>query len=74
MAKVTHFNELQVWQKGILLAQRVYGLTQQFPSEERFGLAVQMRRAAVSVPSNIAEGEARHGTRELACRSDSTRH
>ncbi len=63
--KPRHYKELQVWQKGVLLAKRVYGLTAAFPREERFGLTMQMRRAAVSVPSNIAEGQARHGTREF---------
>lgn len=60
-----HYKELQVWQKGMLLAQSVYRLTGNFPQEERYGLVAQMRRAAVSVPSNIAEGQARQGTREF---------
>jgi four helix bundle protein len=47
------------------LAKSIYQLTAGFPSDERFGLTVQMRRAAVSVPSNIAEGQARSGTREF---------
>jgi four helix bundle protein len=64
-AKPRHYKELQVWQKGMSLAKSVYCLTSQFPPEERFGLISQMRRASVSVPSNIAEGQARHGTREF---------
>ena len=63
--KPKHYKELLVWQKGMSLAKGVYGLTARFPADERFGLVSQMRRAAVSVPSNIAEGQARHGTREF---------
>src|SRR5579862_874916 len=63
--KAKHYKELLVWQKGMSLAKGVYGLTAGFPSDERFGLVSQMRRAAVSVPSNIAEGQARQGTREF---------
>ena len=61
--KAKHYKELLVWQKGMSLAKGVYGLTARFPTDERFGLVSQMRRAAISVPSNIAEGQARHGTR-----------
>ena len=63
--KARHYKELIIWQKGMDLAKAVYQLTASFPSEEKFGLASQMRRAAVSVPSNIAEGQARHGRREF---------
>lgn len=56
------FRDLIAWQKGFALAKRVYELTRGFPREERFGLTAQIRRAAVSVPSNIAEGYNR-GTR-----------
>src|SRR5256885_9009610 len=59
------YKDLLVWQKAIALAKIVYRLTQKYPSEERFGLVAQMRRAAVSIPSNIAEGQARHTTGEF---------
>lgn len=59
------YKDLVVWQKGIALAKVVYGITQGFPLEEKFGLVSQMRRAAVSIPSNIAEGQARHTTGEF---------
>ncbi len=63
--KARHYKELIIWQKGMDLAKTVYQLTGTFPAEEKFGLSSQMRRAAVSVPSNIAEGQARHGRREF---------
>jgi four helix bundle protein len=59
------YKDLIVWQKGIALAKLVYQLTKNFPSEDMFGLVAQMRRAAVSIPSNIAEGQARHKTGEV---------
>ena len=60
-SQVSDFRELIVWQKAMLLAQEVYRLTKRFPVDERFGLTNQVRRAAVSVSSNIAEGHARMG-------------
>lgn len=57
--------DLRAWQAAMLLVEEVYSLTSTFPREEQFGLISQMRRAAVSVPSNIAEGAARNGTKEL---------
>jgi carbamoyl-phosphate synthase large subunit len=63
--KITHYKDLLVWQKSMLLAREIYKLTAFFPADERYGLTSQMRRSAVSVPSNIAEGQARHGTREF---------
>jgi four helix bundle protein len=63
--KPQNYKDLVVWQKGIALAKAVYQLTSRFPSEEKFGLVAQMRRAAVSIPSNIAEGQARHTTGEF---------
>jgi four helix bundle protein len=63
--KPRHFKELLVWQKGMEPAKAVYRLTATFPAEEKYGLATQMRRAAVAIPSNIAEGQARYGTGEF---------
>ena len=63
--KVQSYHDLMVWQKSIALAKTIYKLSAEFPSEEKFGLISQMRRAAVSVPSNIAEGQARHTTGEF---------
>ena len=64
-SKAKHYKELLVWQKGMVLARLVYRLTVRFPREEKFGLTSQIRRAAVSVPSNIAEGQARQSTKEF---------
>ncbi len=58
------YRELLVWQRGIQLSVLVYRLSKQFPREETYGLSNQMRRAAVSIPSNIAEGAGRLNTRE----------
>jgi four helix bundle protein len=63
--KTQGYKDLVVWQKGIALAKAIYQLTATFPGEEKFGLISQMRRAAVSIPSNIAEGQARHTTGEF---------
>src|SRR3954470_12943304 len=63
--KAQNYKDLVVWQKGISLAKAIYRLTSKFPSQEKFGLVSQMRRACVSIPSNIAEGQARHTTGEF---------
>ncbi len=63
--KVQNYKELIVWQKSIELVVEVYSITKQFPSEERFGLSSQMQRAAVTIPSNIAEGACRNHTNEF---------
>jgi four helix bundle protein len=60
------FKDLVVWKESVLLAQALYKFTASFPYEERFGLTSQMRRAAVSVPSNIAEGSVRSSPRDFA--------
>lgn len=57
--------KLEVWQRSITLTTKIYTLTGRFPPEERYGLSSQMRRAAVSIPSNLAEGAARE-TKEFA--------
>jgi len=59
------FRELVVWQRSIELATAIYRLTRGFPKEETYGLASQIRRSAVSVPSNIAEGQGRLSTGEF---------
>ena len=59
------FRDLIVWQKAMLLAREIYQLVKMLPVEERYALSDQMRRAAVSVPSNIAEGQARNSTKEF---------
>jgi four helix bundle protein len=59
------YEDLIVWQRGIELAKDVYRITAMLPREERFGLSDQMKRAAVSVPANIAEGASRGHTREF---------
>ena len=60
----TH-KDLLIWQDALTLVERVYGLTNDFPSHEVYGLTSQMRRAAVSVASNIAEGAARQTAKEF---------
>ena len=61
-----NFEKLEVWQKAIQFADLVYRLTKTFPDDERFGLTSQMRRAAVSISSNIAEGTSRHSRDDYA--------
>lgn len=57
--------DLIVWQNGIRLVTEIYNLTKNFPKEELYGLATQMRRSAISIPSNIAEGSARNHNKEF---------
>lgn len=60
------FTEIKVWQRSHALVLRLYGLSERFPQEERFGLVSQLRRAAVSVPTNIAEGAKRRTSQDYA--------
>jgi four helix bundle protein len=62
---VRNYRDFIVWQKGIELAKETYRITERFPAGERFGLTSQVQRAAVSVPSNIAEGQSRRSTGEF---------
>lgn len=63
--RLKHY-ELEAWQDAMRLVRCIYALTCDFPSEERFGLTSQMRRAAVSVPANVAEGAARGSKAEFS--------
>ncbi|MBQ7639274.1 MAG: four helix bundle protein [Clostridia bacterium] len=60
-----HYQKLVVWQKAMDMVQEVYRLVKQLPAEEKFALSDQIRRAAVSVPSNIAEGQGRQSEKEF---------
>ena len=62
--KVKDYKELKVWEKGIEIVEKIYMLTDGYPKEEEYTLTRQMRRAAVSIPSNIAEGFVRKSTKE----------
>jgi four helix bundle protein len=62
--KVNSYKDLVVWQKSMDLVEAIYRLTENLPMQEQWGLSSQMRRAAISVPSNIAEGYGRHATGE----------
>ena len=67
-SQTTHirsYRELKVWQRSMDLTVRTYELTRRFPSEEKYGLISQMRRAASSVPANIAKGQARRSKKEF---------
>jgi four helix bundle protein len=64
MGEIKTFKDLIAWQKSMLLAQDVYSASALMPDTERFGLTSQMRRSAVPIPSNIAEGYARQSTDE----------
>ena len=61
-----NYNNLQIWQQAMDLVEEIYKLTASFPIEEKFGLVSQMTRAAVSIPSNIAEGAGRNSDKDFA--------
>jgi four helix bundle protein len=61
-----NFEKLEVWQRAIEFSDLIYSLTRAFPDEERFGLTSQMRRAAISISSNIAEGSSRLSSSDFA--------
>ena len=63
--KIRDFQDLDVWQKAMDLMSEVYRLVKKLPEEERYELSSQMRRAAISVPSNISEGQQRASTKEF---------
>lgn len=65
MGTVRSYRDLQVWQESMALVEAIYAATAAFPADERFGLTSQLRRASVSIASNIAEGHARFGTRDF---------
>lgn len=62
MSEINSYRDLKVWQNAMDVAERCYGLTQDFPKSETYGISNQIRRAAVSVPANIAEGYGRDST------------
>jgi len=62
--KVKDYKDLKVWQKGIEIVDKVYALTAKFPKEDLYGLTLQMRKASVSIPSNVSEGFVRGHTNE----------
>ena len=62
--KIQSFKELRVWQKSIEIVEDIYRMTKNFPKEEMYGLSSQMRKAAISIPSNIAEGFKRFHNKE----------
>lgn len=62
---ITTYRDLDVWKESMNLCELVYELTNKFPEKELYGLTSQLRRASVSIPSNIAEGQGRRGSKEL---------
>ena len=66
MEKTKHYQDLLVWQKSIDLAEAIYTVTKNYPKEEMYGIISQMRRCAVSIASNIAEGQSRGSSAQFA--------
>lgn len=62
---MVNLEKLNVWNESMILVEQIYAITKDFPSEEKFGIISQMRRCAVSIPSNIAEGAGRNGKGEF---------
>jgi four helix bundle protein len=65
MTEIKTHKDLIVWQKGVAFVSDIYKQTKTFPNDEKFGIISQLRRAAVSVPTNISEGAARHSKKEF---------
>ena len=65
MTRMRSHKDLEVWKRSVELVKRIYDITQSFPKEELYGLTNQIRRSAVSIPSNIAEGAARNHQKEF---------
>lgn len=63
---INNFKDLKIWQKGIQIAEKCYYLTIDFPASEKYGMTSQIRRAATSVPANIAEGYGRGSTKDYS--------
>ena len=62
---MSNFRNLLIWQKSMVLVTKIYTVTNNFPKEEVFGLTSQIKRSAISIPSNIAEGLGRESSKEL---------
>ena len=62
--KIKDYKDLKIWQKGIEISDKIYSVTESFPKTELYGLTSQMRRSAISIPSNIAEGFRRYHNKE----------
>ncbi len=60
------FKELEIWKRSRLFCSQIYAITSKFPCDEKFGLTNQLRRASVSIPSNIAEGSSRNSNKDFA--------